>query len=79
LTMKTRLYPRATLRRIIKAHQPHCVLSKNTDVMIYLDYLLFLNRLATESSMEATRSGERILEARHVRAVLERTLQEFRG
>ncbi|KAL1917991.1 uncharacterized protein VTP21DRAFT_3257 [Calcarisporiella thermophila] len=75
----TRLYPRSTLRKIIKAHQPKSQLSKNADVMIYLDYVLFLKRLATEASIDASQSKENVIRANHINTALDRVLQQFKG
>ncbi|CAG8543383.1 21980_t:CDS:2 [Cetraspora pellucida] len=75
----TQLFPRATLKRIIKSHHNR-TLTKNVDVMIYLDYVLFLQRLAEEANNEAKQDlNEKKIEERHVVAALERVLQEFQG
>ncbi|CAG8485423.1 3250_t:CDS:2 [Ambispora leptoticha] len=75
----TQLFPRATLKRIIKSHH-NKALTKNVDVMIYLDYVLFLQRLAEEANIEANQDlNEKKIEERHVVAALERVLQEFQG
>ncbi|KAI0809426.1 hypothetical protein GGR55DRAFT_679777 [Xylaria sp. FL0064] len=36
-----KMYPRATVKKIVKAHSK-CNVSKNVDVMIFLDYVLFM-------------------------------------
>ncbi|KAF3095508.1 hypothetical protein TWF569_011596 [Orbilia oligospora] len=41
----TNQYPRNVLRRIVKAHSG-CNISKNADILIYLDYALFLEQYA---------------------------------
>ncbi|CAG8457087.1 3439_t:CDS:2 [Diversispora eburnea] len=66
---------RATVKKIIKSHQ-NKALSKNVDIMIYLACILFLKRLA-EGANEA--SGNGIIQQRHILAVLEKVLQEFKG
>jgi hypothetical protein len=38
----TKLYPKSTIRRTIKAHEPHHKLSKTADVLVRLQYLQFL-------------------------------------
>ncbi|GAT20272.1 similar to An07g09820 [Aspergillus luchuensis] len=36
-----KLYPRATVKRVVKAHSNRNV-SKNADILIFLDYMLFM-------------------------------------
>ncbi|KAJ5959101.1 transcriptional regulator family: Histone-like TF [Penicillium vulpinum] len=36
-----KLYPRGTVKRIVKAHSNRSV-SKNADILIFLDYMLFM-------------------------------------
>ncbi|CAG8474254.1 4808_t:CDS:2 [Funneliformis caledonium] len=64
------LYPRATLKRIIKTHQSKA-LSKNVDVLIYLNCMIFLQKLAQEANSEAEASKENMIEKRHIKAALE--------
>lgn len=49
-----RLYSRALLRKIMRAHlPPHMRLhGPNTDILIYLAYLMFLQNLANESRLQ---------------------------
>ncbi|RUS19211.1 hypothetical protein BC937DRAFT_87832 [Endogone sp. FLAS-F59071] len=75
----TQLYPRSTLKRLVKAHQPKSQLSKNADVLLYLDYVLFLNRLATEARIAALKNNDKTVESRHINAVLEVVLQQFKA
>ncbi|KAG2175369.1 hypothetical protein INT43_001016 [Umbelopsis isabellina] len=74
-----RLYSRTTVKKIVKAHNPRSSLSKNVDVMIYLDYLLFLQRLAREADAELLQTKGTMLQAHHLQKVVEQTLQQFRG
>ncbi|RKP06980.1 hypothetical protein THASP1DRAFT_31205 [Thamnocephalis sphaerospora] len=48
-----RLYSRPALRKIIKAYAPELELSEDADIYIYLEYMLFLQNLAKEASIEA--------------------------
>ncbi|GAW15042.1 hypothetical protein ANO14919_044500 [Xylariales sp. No.14919] len=41
-----KMYPRATVKKIVKAHSK-CNVSKNVDVMIFLDYVLFMQTCDT--------------------------------
>lgn len=44
-------YPRSVMKRIVKAHSDHG-LSKNVDVLIYLDYALFLQESVPSPSFQ---------------------------
>ncbi|KAK8907276.1 hypothetical protein QC760_004544 [Botrytis cinerea] len=45
-----KLYPRANLKKIVKAHSKRN-LTKNVDVLIFLDYMLFLETYVTKRSI----------------------------
>ncbi|KAF2146120.1 uncharacterized protein K452DRAFT_263700 [Aplosporella prunicola CBS 121167] len=72
------LYPRATVKRIVKAHSNR-PLSKNVDIMIFLDYMLFMDDLMRESSIKSKQAGERGISARSIRKVREKSLRKFKG
>ncbi|KAL5629431.1 hypothetical protein BROUX41_001037 [Berkeleyomyces rouxiae] len=40
-----KLYPRGTVKKIVKAHS-NCNLTKNADVLIFLDYMMFMEKCA---------------------------------
>ncbi len=48
-----KLYPRATVKKIVKAHSKRNV-SKNVDVQIFLDYVLFLQTYAIPMMHDAS-------------------------
>ncbi|KAL2171854.1 hypothetical protein VTG60DRAFT_1551 [Thermothelomyces hinnuleus] len=73
-----KLYPRATVKKIVKAHS-NCDVSKNADVMMFLDYMLFMQNLMKEAAIEAKKGGERGITARSVRKVTADSLARFRG
>ncbi|KAF9112414.1 hypothetical protein BGX27_003419 [Mortierella sp. AM989] len=75
----TRIYPRATLRKIIHAHEPTLKLSKNVDIKIYVLYLLFLQRLVAEANRQAQLTHDSIVQSRHVSRALKMVLQQFKG
>ncbi|KAF1918039.1 hypothetical protein BDU57DRAFT_472280 [Ampelomyces quisqualis] len=76
--MAPTLYPRSTLKKIIKAHSNR-PLSKNVDILIYLHYALFMQELVNEASIRSKQSGERGVSATSVRRVGERTLRKYKG
>ncbi|RDL38484.1 uncharacterized protein BP5553_02824 [Venustampulla echinocandica] len=65
-----KLYPRATLKKIVKAHSKRS-LTKNVDILIFLDYALFLQTLMKEAGINAKQAGERGISARSVKKVTE--------
>ncbi|KAK3490347.1 uncharacterized protein B0T23DRAFT_429449 [Neurospora hispaniola] len=67
-------YPRATVKKIVKAHA-NCNVSKNVDVMIYLDYVFLMK----EATIEAKQGGERGITGRSVKKVTADTLAKFKG
>ncbi|PWW74860.1 hypothetical protein C7212DRAFT_326575 [Tuber magnatum] len=81
-------YPRSNLKRIVKAHS-NLRISKNADVMIYLDYVLFMQQLIHEANVHAragangtvTGVGKKKvgITARDVRKVSQVTLRKFKG
>ncbi|KAL2126890.1 hypothetical protein VTI74DRAFT_11659 [Chaetomium olivicolor] len=73
-----KLYPRATVKKIVKAHS-NCNVSKNADVMMFLDYMLFMQTLMKEAAIEAKQGGERGITARSVKKVTADSLAKFRG
>ncbi|KFY05565.1 hypothetical protein V491_09096 [Pseudogymnoascus sp. VKM F-3775] len=65
-----KLYPRATLKKIVKAHSKKNV-SKNADVLVFLDYALFLQTLMKEAGINAKQAGDRGITAKNVKKVTE--------
>ncbi|KAL3442638.1 hypothetical protein BJX65DRAFT_286555 [Aspergillus insuetus] len=73
-----KLYPRATVKRIVKA-QANRNLSKNADILIFLDYMLFMQELMREASIRSRKAGEKHMSPNSVRKVTEKTLRKFKG
>ncbi|KAL4727636.1 hypothetical protein ACLX1H_004320 [Fusarium chlamydosporum] len=61
-------YPKATVKKIIKAHSNHNI-KKNADVTV----------LVKEAAIQSKQSGERGLSARSVKKVTRDTLTKFKG
>ncbi|KAI8388475.1 uncharacterized protein BYT42DRAFT_611513 [Radiomyces spectabilis] len=74
----TKLYKRGALRNALKRRMPHKSLDENVDILIYLNYILFTQRLA-ESTMEVLPPKTRRISGRDIERVAERVLQEFHG
>ncbi|KAB8228727.1 hypothetical protein BDV23DRAFT_166836 [Aspergillus alliaceus] len=73
-----KLYPRGTVKRIIKAQSNRNV-SKNADILIFLDYMLFMQELMREASIRSRKAGEKSVSPNSIRKVTERTLRKFKG
>ncbi|TGJ79449.1 hypothetical protein E0Z10_g9308 [Xylaria hypoxylon] len=73
-----KMYPRATVKKIVKAHSK-CNVSKNVDVMIFLDYVLFMQTLVKEATIDSKQAGERSISAKSIRKVTPDTLAKFKG
>ncbi|EGD96280.1 hypothetical protein TESG_03732 [Trichophyton tonsurans CBS 112818] len=73
-----KLYPRATVKRIVKSHTRKA-LTKNADILIFLDYMLFMQELMREASIQGRKRGEKGITARSVRRVTEGALRKFKG
>ncbi|EXU99526.1 Inner kinetochore subunit wip1 [Metarhizium brunneum] len=78
MALGKKAYPRATVKKIIKAHSNMSV-KKNADVTIFLNYVLFMETLVKEAAIYAKQSGERGLTARSVNKVTRDTLAKFKG
>ncbi|KAF8246640.1 hypothetical protein K440DRAFT_630799 [Wilcoxina mikolae CBS 423.85] len=71
-------YPRTVLKRTIKAHTSLNV-SKNVDILLYLDYVLFMQELMREASIKARQRGSASISPGDVKKVAETTLAKFKG
>lgn len=74
-----RTFPRVRQKSIIKKYQKKARLSRNADILIFLDYILFLKRLAAEASIKALEEGERTLKSNHVNTVFKNVLKSCKG
>ncbi|KAB8256394.1 hypothetical protein BDV32DRAFT_129156 [Aspergillus pseudonomiae] len=73
-----KLYPRGTVKRIVKA-QSNRNLSKNADILIFLDYMLFMQELVREASIRSRKAGDKNIGPNSIQKVTERTLRKFKG
>ncbi|KAI1857987.1 hypothetical protein JX265_011017 [Neoarthrinium moseri] len=73
-----KLYPRATVKKIVKAHSK-CNVSKNADVLIFLDYALFMQTLVKEAAIDSKQAGERGISAKSIKKVTADALAKFKG
>ncbi|KAJ8659687.1 hypothetical protein O0I10_004666 [Lichtheimia ornata] len=52
---------------------------ENVDTLVFIDYLMFMERLTEETQQYAQRHGIQILKKEHLDEVAKLVLQEFRG
>ncbi|KAI9483402.1 MAG: hypothetical protein EXX96DRAFT_616388 [Benjaminiella poitrasii] len=75
----TKLYIRNSFRRAMKNRLNDKKLTSNVDVLMYLDFILFLDRLAKASEQAAAERHATYVKTEDIDKVLENTLREFRG
>lgn len=73
-----KVYPRATIRKIVKAHTEKTV-ARDVDALLYLDYILFMQRLMEIATKKAKEAGEKKLQAKDIRIATMMTLRQFKG
>ncbi|XP_015714066.1 centromere protein W [Coturnix japonica] len=74
-----RTVSRGTLRKIIKKHKPHLRLAANTDLLVHLSFLLFLQRLAEETRTNAFENKSKVIKPEHTVAAAKVILKKSRG
>ncbi|XP_073749991.1 centromere protein W isoform X1 [Callorhinus ursinus] len=60
--------PRGFLKRVFKRQKPHLRLETSGDLLVHLNCLLFVRRLAEESRMNAFESKCGVIKKEHVQA-----------
>ncbi|KAH6666503.1 hypothetical protein F5X68DRAFT_236943 [Plectosphaerella plurivora] len=70
-------YSRPTARKILKAHS-NCNVTKNLDVLIYLDYLRFM-QVIKEAAIESKQAGERTITPKSVTKATADALARFKS
>ncbi|XP_057618535.1 centromere protein W isoform X1 [Chionomys nivalis] len=71
--------PRAFLRRTFKQKKPYLRLETGCDLLIHLNFLLFVHRLAEESRTNACESKSKVIKKDHVLAAAKLILKKSRG
>jgi hypothetical protein len=71
-------YPRAHLKKTLRAHTGR-TLGKNVDILVFLNYTLFLQALVKEAAIRGKRSGERGITVKSLRKVRGEVLRGFRA
>ncbi|XP_051020000.1 centromere protein W [Acomys russatus] len=71
--------PRGFLKRTFKQKKPHLRLESCSDLLIHLNCLLFVHRLAEESRTNACENKSRVIKQDHVLAAGKVILRKSRG
>ncbi|XP_004630360.1 centromere protein W [Octodon degus] len=71
--------PRGFLRRLFKRQKPHLRLETRGDVLVHLNCLLFIHRLAEEARINACESKCGIIKKDHVVAAAKVILKKSRA
>ncbi|XP_075720370.1 centromere protein W [Rhinoderma darwinii] len=74
-----RSVPRSTVKSAIKKRLPELRLDGNVDLLIYLNCVLFLQRLATEARLKAIEDRCSVIKPSHIRAVAKIVLKKSKG
>ncbi|XP_069744396.1 centromere protein W isoform X2 [Narcine bancroftii] len=74
-----RTVPRGSLRAVFRRHKPQLRLGKDVDVMVHLNCLLFLHRLAQEARIRAVQDKCSAIQPNHIKAVAKTVLKKSRG
>ncbi|XP_053565106.1 centromere protein W [Bombina bombina] len=71
--------PRGVIKSIIKKHKPELRLETNIDLLVHLNCLLFINRLAKEARLKSIEDKSPIIKPVHLRSVAKIILKKSKG
>lgn len=74
-----RIVSRPKLKKILKHHVPQMKVTSKAEIALFLDYIIFLRRLAAESSLNAASEKTNVVQPHHVKAAGKRVLKSCRG
>ncbi|XP_071965335.1 centromere protein W-like [Antedon mediterranea] len=74
-----RFCPRTRIKKVVKKYDSKLRIGKSTELLIFLNYMLFLKRLAKDANTEAVAIKDRFITSHHINAVVQQTLKSFRG
>ncbi|XP_040094917.1 centromere protein W [Oryx dammah] len=77
--MTRRKAPLGFLKRVFKRQKPHLRLKTSSDLLVHLNCLLFVHRLAEEARINACGSKCAIIKKEHVLAAAKVILKKSRG
>ncbi|XP_035394860.1 centromere protein W [Cygnus olor] len=71
--------PRGTLRGVLRSHKPQLRLAAGGDLLIHLNFLMFLHRLAEEARTNAFENKSKTIKPEHTIAAAKVILKRSRG
>ncbi|XP_004673890.1 PREDICTED: centromere protein W isoform X1 [Condylura cristata] len=71
--------PRSFLKKVFKRQKPHLRLQTGGDLLVHLNCLLFVHRLAEESRIKACENKNGVIKKEHVLAAAKVILKKSRG
>ncbi|XP_054847772.1 centromere protein W [Eublepharis macularius] len=74
-----RTVSRSTLKGLVRRHKPHLRMTANIDLLVHLNFLLFLHRLAEETRTKAIADKSKIIKYEHVLTSAKIILKKSRG
>ncbi|XP_060094955.1 centromere protein W [Heteronotia binoei] len=74
-----RTVSRNLLKGLVKRHKPHLRMTANSDLLVHLNFLLFLHRLAEESRTKAIADKSKTIKYEHVLTSAKEILKKSRG
>ncbi|XP_005154784.2 centromere protein W [Melopsittacus undulatus] len=74
-----RIVPRTALRKMVKSEKLGLRLSACADLLVYLNFLLFLRRLAEEARTNAFQNRSRIIKPEHIIVAAKAILKKSKG
>ncbi|XP_051881018.1 centromere protein W [Pristis pectinata] len=77
--MVKRALPRGSLRTVLRRHKPQLRLSRDVHMMVHLNCLLFLHRLAQEARIKAVEAKCSAIQPNHIVEVAKTVLKKSRG
>ncbi|KAG1092938.1 hypothetical protein G6F42_019071 [Rhizopus arrhizus] len=75
----TKLYRRTRFKNSLESSLDGKKITGDTDVLMYMNFLMFLDRLAKASEQAAEERGSSRVREPDVAKYLQKTLREFRG
>ncbi|XP_022257414.1 centromere protein W-like [Limulus polyphemus] len=75
----SRRYPSTRLRSILRSYEKTIRLSKQSEILVFLSYILFLQKLGKEARNQALSQRQKIVTVDHVEEVLQLVLKQMRG
>lgn len=71
-------YPRSKFKKIIKSKTPLLVRNDSTDILIYLNYMHFYEKLIANAKRCAIRDGSSEILSKHLQEAKQITMKEFK-